>query len=337
MNAYQEMLAIKKDAVVELKEGPGRLAVCPDMGGRVFAELNGVSLHRLHLETVRNPTQPFNNYGGANFWPAPEGGKFGFNYQGDQWYVQPAINNQPFAVKKHDATSVVIEKRVPLINRKNVTVDTRMSRAVSLAKLPRILKGARLAASIAYQTTDTLKVLNEVSTDDALLAGWTLEQFDTTDHTIAFCAVDHPQAAINFDFYQHPGDKIAYHPKGFTYRADGQRKGQIGIRKAAQPAFIGCYDLSRRLLILKENRSKLDGLFFNIADNEQAHGPYSAEDVYSIFTSDPDMRAFELETIGPLQVKDGRLKSSKLVSATTFAIFEKASDIESFVKTHIGT
>ncbi|MDD2706600.1 MAG: hypothetical protein PHV34_01220 [Verrucomicrobiae bacterium] len=336
MNAFAQLLEIKGDAVCVLQTEQGRLAVCPDMGGRVFAELAGQSLHRLHLDTVRDPTQAFNNFGGSNFWPAPEGGAFGFNYKDGQWYVQPAINQQPFEVRKRDSSRVFIEKRVCLANCRGKAVEALMSRETEIAPLAPILKGVRLKAAIACQTTDTFSVLKEVSADDALLASWNLEQFDTTEHTLSFCAVANPREAINFDFYQHPGEKISWLEKGFTYRTDGRRKGQIGIRKAAKPSFIGFCNLSRNLLVIKENRSNLDGLFFNIADNEQSQGPYSAADVYSIFTSDPDMKAFELETIAPLRVEDGKLKSSELVSITTHAFFEETADMEAFLKKHLG-
>ena len=54
------------------------------------------SIPRIDLAAVRQPDQPFNNFGGMNLWPAPEGGPFGFNYEGSRWYVQPAINVEPF-------------------------------------------------------------------------------------------------------------------------------------------------------------------------------------------------------------------------------------------------
>ena len=67
-------------------EGKARAVFAPDLGARVFCELDGVCVHRLDMDAVRNPGEAFNNYGGNNFWPAPEGGVFGFNYHGDTWY-----------------------------------------------------------------------------------------------------------------------------------------------------------------------------------------------------------------------------------------------------------
>ena len=334
---FQELLRIKKGAVLVFQNGKAACALCPDMGGRVFGELGGHSLHRIDLDAARRPDQPFANFGGGNFWPAPEGGKFGFNYRLNEWYVQPCINAEPFQVDSHNDRAAVLQKQVVLVNRVGTKVETRMQRAFRLlSKLPPGLQRYHLEGLLAYQTTDTFIVLNRVPVDAALLAGWTLEQFAGTDQTISFCAVDHPEQAINFDFYEHPGERIAYAPRGFTYNTDARRKGQIGIRQAAGARFIGFYDLSRRLVCLRENCSVAGGLYFNIADNDQPRGPASAADNYSIFNSDADMGAFELETIGAAQVEQNWLKGSELISITTFAIFKNLRDLQGFMNETLG-
>jgi len=107
MDKYRELQKLKKGALLKIDREDCGLCLAPDMGGRVFAHVCGRTMHRIDLENAANPNQPFNNFGGGNFWPAPEGGKFGFNYYGDEWYVQKAINNQPFEVKSFDAVSAL--------------------------------------------------------------------------------------------------------------------------------------------------------------------------------------------------------------------------------------
>lgn len=334
---FKKLLEIKKDAVIKFQHEQAVCVLCPDMGARVFGEVGGRSMHRIDLDTVRRPDQPFANFGGGNFWPAPEGGKFGFNYRGNEWYVQPCINVEPFQVCSVNACTAVLQKQIALVNRAGTTVEARMQRAFRLVPQPTTgLQRYRLEGFLSYQTTDTCTVLNRVPVDAALLASWTLEQFEGTDQTIAFCAVAHPEQAINFDFYEHPGERIAYAPRGFTYKTDARRKGQIGIRQAAGARFIGFYDLTRRLVCLRENCSVAGGLYFNIADNDQPQGPASAADNYSIFNSDADMGAFELETIGSVQVEQQWLKGSELISVTTFAIFENRRDLQGFMDATLG-
>jgi hypothetical protein len=80
----------------------------------------------------------------------------------------------------------------------------------------------------------------------------------------------------------------------------------------------------------------MDGLYFNIADNDQPDGAFSAADTYSIFNSDTDMSAFELETVGCARVEDGILHGSELASRTSFAVFSDTHELESFVTKYIG-
>ncbi|MHB0946943.1 MAG: hypothetical protein ACYC3B_07210, partial [Sedimentisphaerales bacterium] len=64
MNDFQELINFKKDAAFVCGGANTKAAFVPDLGARVFCELNGSSLHRLDIENVRKPDKPFNNYGG---------------------------------------------------------------------------------------------------------------------------------------------------------------------------------------------------------------------------------------------------------------------------------
>jgi hypothetical protein len=330
-------MKIKKGTAVEFQRHDSACAVFPDLGGRVFAEVCGLSMHRVDLECVARPNRPFNNFGGGNFWPAPEGGKFAFNYLGNRWCVQECINDQPFEVASRTGDGALLQKRIRLINRAGTSLDTLMKRDLKvLAVLPTFLGGYRIRGSLCYQTMDSFEVLDPLPIDQALIAAWTLEQFEPSASTISFCSVPNPESAINFDFYDHPGDRISYYRHGFTYKTDGLRKGQIGVKKAAGATFIGFYDLAQGLLCTRENKSQDGSLYFNMADNDQPAGPFSASDNYSIFNSDPEMNAFELELISGACVADGKLTGSELVSVTTFALFERSEDIQDFVEKYVG-
>jgi hypothetical protein len=294
-------------------------------------------MHRIDLETAANPTQSFNNYGGGNFWPAPEGGQFGFNYINDEWYVQEMINRQPFEVVSAHGTSAVIEKRGILTNRAGASFEVSMHRELTLSSVPSILNRDELCGAVTYSTVDSFEVLDEVKAEQALIAAWTLEQFDATESTLSFCKVSNPECAINFDFYEHPGERIVYGKNGFTYRTDGLYLGQIGIKKESGASFIGFCDLPNRVLCLRENAGPMDGLRFNIADNDQPLGPFSAADSYSIYNSAPEMGAFELETVGTATVLNGLLNGSQLISHTTLAVFREEVDLEGFVNLNIGS
>jgi hypothetical protein len=337
MTVFSRLLEAKKDAAVVLAAGGARVAACPDMGARVFVELDGHCPHRIDLEAVARPIQPFNNFGGMNLWPAPEGGPFGFNYEGDRWYVQPSVNLDPFAVRARGETWVEMGKGAVLANRKGTRLAVEATRRVGFGKPAACLDDCPLAAAVAVETRDEFAVKSAATTGEALLAAWNLEQFAAGPGTVSFVRVDEPRGAINFDFYEpHPAALVGWRPRGFTFRTDGRHKGQIGIRKAARPEWIGFFDLARRFVCVKENLTPLGGLYFNIADNDQPRGPWSAADTYSIFNSDPDMAAFELETIGPLHAEGKRLARAPLLSTTTYALFESEGAIRAFLDRHLG-
>lgn len=330
MSKYDTLLALKPGSIREIRTDNGRLAIASELGGRVFTELCGYSLHRIDLEHAVDTGPDFHNIGGNNFWPAPEGGPLGFNYRGNEWYVQDSINRQPFEVTSSSVNSISISKTIPLINRAGTMIETEMTREVTLERELPMLSGYAVEGSISYKTHDSLRILNPVSINEGLIASWSLEQFEASDNTVAFCQTEAPRQSINLDYYDDPGSRIAYTDTGFIYKTDGLSKGQIGIKKASQADCIGFYDFSAKLLCIRKNITKSGGVYFNIADNDQPQGPYSAADNYSIFNSDSGL--FELETIGPAHINaDKQLIGSELISITTFAVFTDADELKKLI------
>lgn len=217
-NRFNELLRLTQGKSIAFSLPRARLALCPTLTGRVFVEVDGRFLHRTDMETAAHPDKPFNNLGGNNLWPAPEGGTFGFNYRGNQWCVQPCINAQPFTVLRHDAAGAVLQKEVGLVNRAGTELRVLMKREARLTPAPTWLKKYAASMALCYATTDSFTILNEVPAEKALIAAWTLEQFDATDDTLAFCLVEQPGSAINFDFYAHPGERIVCHRQELRFR-----------------------------------------------------------------------------------------------------------------------
>ena len=337
MRSFDKLIELKQSSGFVYEKAAARAVFAPDLGARVFCELCGLTLHRLDLDNICRPNRPFNNYGGNNLWPAPEGGRFGFNYDGDTWRVQTAINDLPFVRCATGSSGVRAAKQTTLINRLGVVLDVVMQREFTVIPLPPQLASLRPAAGLAYEVDDRIDIVSRTPAENALIGCWTLEQFDSSDTTISFVSVASPREAINYDFYENPGERIVIASGGFFYRTDSRKRGQIGIRKDSNPEFIGFYDLQRRLLCVREVVGPPEGMYFNIADNEQPQGPFSAQDAYSIFNGDERCGFFELETMGGAQVESGHLKGSHLISRTSFALFDDAAPIRQFVRTRIGT
>lgn len=332
MSKFAQLLDVTRRDHLLMRSDNTSVAVLPCLGGRVFAEVGGMMMHRINLENARDPCLPYNNIGGNTLWPAPEGGRLGFNYRGDEWYVQECMNRLQLHVAEHDCLSTRLQERISLVNRAGTIVHCLMSRDIRMDSPSATSLPTDIECSFSYVTYDSFQVLNDVPAESGLIAAWSLEQFDASETTLSFCCVAKSANALNIDYYDPPRERVTFLERGITYRTDGQAVGQIGIREQNGASFIGFYDTSRRLLCLRKNLTPPGGVYINIADNEQEYGPYSASDNYSIYNSGPDMNLFELETIGPVDISDGLVRGSKLHTVTTFAVFRNAAQLIEFVR-----
>ncbi|MBI2437816.1 MAG: hypothetical protein HYV36_03260 [Lentisphaerae bacterium] len=300
--------------LVTLADAQGAVMIAPGLQGRIFCRLGGDLIHRLDVARLDHPaSDEFNNLGGHSLWPAPEGGAYAFNYPpgSDTWRVQDGIANAPAKVVAADSRWAVVEKQIQLTNRKGFNVKLLFRRRVHLLPMS---ETAWPFASIRYRTEDTLSPLEDYRWRDILVAPWSLEQFPGGDGVTAFAKVARSDDAINFDFYGMPEQPFVYGPGVVIMPLGGKAKFQIGVKVSSRPALIGAFDRRRSLLIVRTAEQQ-DGRYFNIADNAQPNGPWSAADLYSIFNGG-EMAFFELETIAPLKTRKEWVCASTLCSTT---------------------
>ena len=302
--------------MVELKCGRGSVLIPPSLGGRIFCQLDGELVHRLDATALRNPSPTeYDNLGGNSLWPAPEGGAFAFNYLpgSDAWTVQEGIAKTAPSIFREGTHHARVEKRIVLANRKGVRMALDYRREVSVPDCLALPAGCPLAG-LCYHTEDVFAPVGDHSAEEVLLAPWSLEQFPGADGIIAFGKVTAGGDALNCDFYGDPGRRLARGKDSFAFQLGGVERHQIGVKVQSLPQFIGALDMRRSLLILRKTEAR-PGLYFNIADNEQPGGPFSAADLYSIFNGG-ELGFFELETIGAMQAEKGRLTAGTLSSDT---------------------
>lgn len=311
-----ECLHAHSASAVRLASKDGAVFVCPELQGRIFCTLDDELMHRLDVDLAANPVQnEFNNLGGNSLWPAPEGGAFAFNYRhdSDDWYVQALVGDAAATIVDANAVQALLEKRGALTNRAAVTASVTMRRKVALAHDHPVPEGFPLKG-LRYFCEDTITPDEDLDADQFLIAPWSLEQFPGGDGITAFGAAAVPRGCVNDDYYGVPGDRIQFHEGGFTFALGGSERHQIGIRVAHAPRLIGSLDAERNLLILRKTAEQ-GGRYFNIADNAQPQGPWSARDLYSIFNGG-NLGFYELETIGAQQSCNGLVAPSRLQSET---------------------
>ena len=331
---------IKVDpGILSIPSGNGHIMVSNALQGRIFAEIDGVLLHRLVKDLAENPSPvEFNNLGGNSLWPGPEGGDFAFNYPPNgSWYVQDGINRVPTATVSCTDSEIKVAKEIELVNRKGKTVRLKMQRHVrglSAAELPEAKWNLRTAG---YTSIDEWIPLDEISTNDALLCAWSLEQFPGAEGIIGFGKCRNTDNCLNDDFYGSVAERTSYTENSWIFHLGGPKRLQIGVKANSDPELIGAFDAARKMLVLRYTTLPGSGKYINIADNDQATGPYGAADAYSIFNGSQELDFHELETISPMQVTcDGKLATSKLVSKTIFATADDNALLLDYLKNTTG-
>lgn len=306
-------------SLLKISAANGSILVAPTLGGRIFVEMSGDLIHRFDDQLAANPDPVnFNNLGGNSLWPAPEGGDFAFNYppNGD-WMVQPAINSQVALVREVKENYVKVGKEISLLNRAGNTIELDFERRVFL-KETGFRKKYNLE-TIAYYTIDQLVPLKDTPVEDALISAWSLEQFPEAEDIIGYGRIAGDSSkVINSDFYGDPSSRITWKNNNFRFILGGPKRLQIGLSAAQQPICLGNYDKKRKLAVIRTTPNRTNGLYFNIADNDQANGPWSADDCYSIFNGAAEVNFHELETIAPMEVANGKIVKSRLESASVF-------------------
>jgi len=305
--------------LLHLNAAEGSILISNALQGRIFAEIGGTLVHNFVPELAEHPSpERFNNIGGNSLWPAPEGGPFAYNYpSGGPWTVQPGINTTPTRTLEAGPEQVRIAKEITLLNRRGRSIDLEFSRQVTLMRedeLP-VEPGVR---RIGYRTIDRLSPLGDFPAEEFLLGAWSLEQLPGAEGVIAFGrCLDGAAAAINDDFYGSAAGRLEFSGETFRFRLGGSRRLQIALRQAASPVMIGSLDPARKIMALRTTPTQETGTYFNIADNDQPAGPYSAADMFSIFNGARELNFHELETIAPMQTTaDGLLAPSELPSTT---------------------
>lgn len=312
----------KTDAgAVSLKSGSGEVWALPGLQGRIVVTLDGEMLHRFDRDLAETASPgTFNNVGGNSLWPAPEGGPFAFNYYQEDpgaWGVQEGVNSQCAVCTAQDEYHVVMEKIMPLTNRTGADLQVCWRREVRPVDLAGIAEKYGLRAA-GYESCDELKFQTPVPEDRALIAAWSLEQFPLTPGAYGFLVFDKPSdGMINTGYYGDPVPFLKYSGNRVDFRFESPAKLQIGADAKAGPRFIGAYIPERDLLILRETVVQPEATYIDIADNEQAAGPFAAGDAYSIFYG-ADLNFFELETIAPVDSVHGLVRGSSLCSRSLF-------------------
>ncbi len=264
-----------KVVVLESADGQARIAVNPDLQGRVMTSTaagpDGLSFGWIGREAiasgVNNPHM--NSFGGEDrFWLGPEGGQFsiffkkGDPFDLDHWWTPPAVNEGAFEVVAKDADRIHFRKTISLVNYSGTTFDLEVNREI------RLLGKAEVAAlgievpdgvkMVAYASDNNITNLGASAwTKDAgLLSIWILGMFNPSPATtIVVPFKTGPEAelgpAVNDAYFgKVPAGRLAVRESEgvLFFSGDGKYRSKIGISPRRVRPFAGSYDAANGVL-----------------------------------------------------------------------------------------
>jgi hypothetical protein len=269
----------KHTAVVVLADprSGARVAVCPDLQGRVMTSTSGGDvgpsygwINRDLLASGKKDPH-FNAYGGEDrFWLGPEGGQFalffskGHPFDLAHWFTPPAIDTEPYPAEQPDPSQVSFRKQMALTNYSGATFDLELRRDVRL--VPEIDAWTRAGATrapegvrvVAFESQNRIA---NVSTrpwrrETGLLSVWILGMFVPSPATTVIVPFK-PGAEgtlgprVNDAYFGRvPADRLIVKDGVLFFRGDGRYRSKIGIPPARALPVLGSYDAKSHVLTL---------------------------------------------------------------------------------------
>ena len=219
--------------------------------------------------------------GEERFWMGPEGGQYsiffapGTPFDFDNWFTPDAFDNMAWKVTKRHRHSVEFGTEFKLLNHSGTRFDVGVKRTVKLLgrKSAGRLLGTRIPSGVdmvAYQSVNTVFNNGDAAwrPESGLLSIWMLSMFQPSDSTTVFIPYRQgPDSklgpVVNSDYFGAvPPDRLKVENGVIYFRADGRRRGKIGVSPARSLGVAGSYDPKAgcmTLLVTKKPKDASNG------------------------------------------------------------------------------
>lgn len=273
--------------------------------------------------------------GEERFWLGPEGGQFalffkpGTKFEFSDWSTPAAIDSEPFELIKKSSTLAEFSHDCELINHSGTAFKMGIRRAIRLldqAEIAKALGEDSLAGSskAGQSTEDALKVVAYESDNRLTNRGqhawipetglpsiWILGMYNPSPQTtvvIPFQSGDDSQlgAKVNDTYFgKVPREYLTVKDDVLFFKADGTRRGKIGISPQRSKGIAGSYDAGAKVLtIVTYNVQDAPHGFVNSMWEHQQE-PYAGDAINSYNDGSPAPGQpplgpfYELETSSP--------------------------------------
>lgn len=271
--------------VLVLKDGDIRVALAPAYQGRVmtsttggedgpsFGYLNDGVIAQGGLSPEARPgtlQDHVHVFGGEErFWMGPEGGQYaiffapGAPFEFDAWHTPSSIDTEAFTVKRADHHHAVFTHEAQLVNHSGTRFQVGIQRIIRLLQNEAVatrLRGALPArvTCVGYTSDNRITNIGDTAWTPAsgLLSIWLLGMYKPGPRTVVaipFKYGDEEELGPAFNdayFGRIPSDYLKAEDGVLFLRADGTRRGKIGIRPTRSLGVAGSYDPDLNVLTI---------------------------------------------------------------------------------------
>lgn len=258
----------------------GQIAVCPQLQGRVMTSTasgpGGISYGWINRELIASGEyrKHINAYGGEDrFWLGPEGGQYSlFFAKGDSqnltnWQTPAPIDSEPFDVARKGVESVLLRKKMTLVNASGATFELEVQREIRALSAGD--PGTKLGIAptsyvrwVGYESRN--KITNtsdrEWKRDSGMISAWILGMFSPSAATTIVVPYkigpDEKYGPVVNDTYfgKVPADRLKVAPGVIYFKGDGLQRGKIGLSPRRSLGVLGSYDADNETLTIVQFR-----------------------------------------------------------------------------------
>ena len=261
--------------VIELKSGRSSVAIVPGWQGRVMTStaegINGFSFGWINQKLISSgePLPHINPYGGEErLWLGPEGGQYsiffkkGDEFIYDKWQTPAFLDTIPFSITGLSDSSVAFSHYVETENYSGTPFNLEIDRKVTLLSGNQIMKKTGIDLKginfVAYRSDNKLtnRGADEWKKETGLLSIWMLGMFIPSPAVMVVIPIqpgDEKElgVAVNDNYFgKISGDRLKISGKNIYFRADGKKRGKIGINPRRARGIMGSYDFENNILTL---------------------------------------------------------------------------------------
>jgi hypothetical protein len=270
--------------LVQLQQGSSSVLVSPKFQAKVFTSTaageEGKSFGWINYKAFTADADPhMNAYGGENrFWLGPEGGKFSLYFKKgdsmfslyfkkddsmvfDNWKTPAPIDTESWEVVKKDDQSVTMRKDMQVANYTGAVLSISVLRTVNMQTKEEIEKdlSVDLENSVRFVGYSTENIIRNTGNEQwsektGMPCIWILDMFNPSDSTTIVIpykpATAGEKVATTGYFGEIDKDRIRYDNNILFFKADGKKRGKLGIVPQHAMPVAGSYDAQNNVLTI---------------------------------------------------------------------------------------